>query len=60
VVSVDNLKIKKNITRIKKIFCELNSLILKNKPKKDNSIIPIYKVKLGLTKQIDKKIINAK
>jgi hypothetical protein len=52
-------KINKNIN-IKIIFCDLSNLTLKNKQKVNNKINPAYKVKLGLTKQINKKKITTK
>ena len=59
-LSVYNLNNIKQIINIKNIFFGLNNLSLKNKAKKIKIISPIYNVKLGLTKQINKKIITEK
>ena len=59
-LSVNNLNNIKNVTNIKTIFCDLNNLILKNKLKINKITNPTYKVRLGLIKHINKKIINAK
>jgi hypothetical protein len=59
-LSVYNLNNVKQIVSIKNIFLNLNNLSLKNKTKKSKIISPIYNVKLGLTKQINKKIITEK
>ena len=55
-LSVYNLNNVKQIKSIKNIFFNLNNLILKNKVKKNKIISPIYNVKLGLTKQINKNV----
>jgi hypothetical protein len=59
-LSMYNLNNVKQIKSIKNIFVNFNNLSLKNKVKKNKMISPIYNVKLGLTKQINKKIITEK
>ena len=59
-LSVNNLNNIKQIISIKNIFLNLNNLSLKKKTKKSKVISPIYSVKLGLTKQINKKMIAEK
>jgi hypothetical protein len=59
-LSVDNLNNIKQIMNIRNIFLNLNNLSLNNKVKKNRIIRPIYNVKLGLTKQINKKIVTEK
>jgi hypothetical protein len=59
-LSVYKLNNTKQNTSVKNIFLNLNNLSLKNKAKKNKIISPIYNVKLGLTKQINKKIIDEK
>ena len=59
-LSVYSLNNIKQIINIKNIFLDLNNFSLKNKTKKNKIINPTYNVKLGFTKQINKKIINEK
>jgi hypothetical protein len=59
-LSVYNLNNAKQVISIKKKILNLNNLSLKNKREKNKITSPIYNVKLGLTKQINKKIITEK
>jgi hypothetical protein len=58
-LSVNNLNNKKKKINIKKIFCVFINLIFVNNKILNKSNNPIYKVKLGLRKHINKKRIVA-